>query len=66
MTFFPLPLLKLISFQEKGKSNGYQVILPDAVTYTTLLKVGFVSIYFCLRNRDLVREGELASKTEFH
>ncbi|KAI6681144.1 hypothetical protein NL676_035025 [Syzygium grande] len=24
--------------KEKGESNGYQVVLPDAVTYTTLLK----------------------------
>lgn len=24
--------------KEKGETNGYEVILPDAVTYTTLLK----------------------------
>ncbi|KAI3435397.1 CBS domain-containing protein [Psidium guajava] len=27
-----------IEMKEKGESNGYQVVLPDAVTYTTLLK----------------------------
>lgn len=52
--------------KEKGETNGYEVILPDAVTYTTLLKVSFVFPYFCIRNRNLVREGKLASKTDFH